>query len=143
MGSRAHILSKCLALVWLAIVSGCDDLSDVGKCETQVSASVNSPDLAYSAKTKKEICVSGAEVQYFVVVEGIGKNVDHWFVELRIENDLRGGAQPKLSWAGPRNLVIEIDTRTLQGDTQLHLGDDLTVKRKFVPRDPFAFPNFF
>jgi hypothetical protein len=45
-------------------------------------------------------------------------------------------------WSTARQLEITVQTRTLQGELQEHVGDDLTVIEIYKPSDPNAFPSY-
>jgi hypothetical protein len=64
-----------------------------------------------------------------------------WFVHgYELEDDEYPTVRPTLSWAAAE-WRLEISAKT-RGTIILNTGDDLTIVRTYIAREPQAFPNY-
>lgn len=113
-------------------------------CRTQAISAHWSPDRAYKATLMEKNCNLGETIFYSVRIDANSPPLKSgWFVPgYELEDDEYPTVRPTLSWAAERRLEIRAKTRTIHGTIILNTGDDLTVVRTYIAREPEAFPNY-
>ena len=113
-------------------------------CTTSVLSEAWSSDHAYKAAVLEKVCNLRESVFYSVRVDAPATPLSRgWFVPgFELENDTYPKAVPLVRWAKPRELEIEVPTRTLAGTLVVSVGEDLTVVRRYAPTEPGAHPNW-
>jgi hypothetical protein len=110
-------------------------------CSTSPISEAWAEDHAYKATLLEKQCNKWETIFYSVRVDAYSPPLRRaWFTIEQVEDDERPVA-PVVRWEMRRALLIEMQTRTLSGTIQRHVGDDLTIVRRFQAREPNAFPN--
>ena len=113
----------------LASLSGCYN------CEKEQGDESFSPDRAYSVMLKKSTCGYGETIDYTAQVNSNGLDrKDQWFIDLRVENDVRQENFPVVKWIDSHHLLIRVETAELSGSTLFRLAPNLIVERQYVAK---------
>jgi hypothetical protein len=112
-------------------------------CTTSPASEIWSPDRAYKATLLVKDCNLSETIFYSIRVDAYSPPLSTgFFTHEVIEDDERPSEPPTVRWDTPRKLAVEMKTRTLHGTVQRHSGDDLTIVRTYIARQPDAFPNY-
>jgi hypothetical protein len=112
-------------------------------CEQEAVSEQWSADRAYKATVNRKSCNLGETLIYSARIDAYSTPVSQgWFVpDYELDDDEYPTTPPIIQWVSPRQLEIAVNTRTLTGSLSLHVGQDLTVVRRYIAREPAAFPN--
>jgi len=112
-------------------------------CHTTPVSDLWSDDRAYKATVLVKNCNLDETIFYSVRIDAYSPPLRlGWSTHEVIESDERPFEVPTVRWKEPRTLAIEMETKTLRGSIELHVGDDLTIVRTYIAKTPEAFPNY-